>query len=102
MCSNLGADSRLGELLYRAGFAGTLLEVGMEVSMLGSLVSVRDFNQKFVKFRSFTVKERFGADFKLGKKFDCKSSGRISFSRRELIDLEERKSPNEERDRKML
>ena len=61
----------------------------------GSYVTVRDSHQWNVRFRSFTLKERFGVGFKLVKNFKDYNLGSVSLCKGEVIDFEERTSPNE-------
>ncbi|XWS09723.1 hypothetical protein CRYUN_Cryun39dG0013700 [Craigia yunnanensis] len=63
----------------------------------GSYVSVRDSHQWNVRIQSFTLKERFGVGFKLVKNFEDYNLGRVSLCKGEVIDFEERTSPNEVR-----
>ncbi|GLU23867.1 hypothetical protein SLE2022_398430 [Rubroshorea leprosula] len=72
----------------------------MGVFMLGSpasFVSVGGFSYRAVKFQSFPVKERYSAALQLGNKFKDDTQGKVSLCRRESIEFEERKSPNEVR-----
>ncbi|XVF03721.1 hypothetical protein REPUB_Repub05bG0018100 [Reevesia pubescens] len=62
----------------------------------GSYVSVRDPHNWNFRFQSFSLKERFGVGFKLVKSFKAYYNlGRVSVSKGEFIDFEERTSPKE-------
>ena len=70
--------------------------VSMGFAVLGSSGSYVSVSHHWnVRFQSFTLKERLGFGFNLGKNFRAYNLARISLCKSEFVDFEERTSPNE-------